>query len=314
MADATTTGCHRRRSIFTIALAVITVATVVVPAHEAHANKPVKRCTVTTTTVKTLFGGVSHLKIVKQCVYSDEHDGDSASSGPPTRTLVCGASTPDPCGTGDVRACFVRDPATGRPAPAAPFATQTLIKGTWSKPTIWCPGDPAPAAALAGLRAQAQRLLPRVRIGSAWTDTALVNAEVVLWADTDTDRALNAASVLGQRVQLRIAFEHARWDFGDGDHDSTTEPGKVYDGKRDPCDTAQCARYYGHTYLHTGRMTITLAITWRARFSLDGGATWSDIDEPITGPPASTSSSSSRRAAFSSPTRAETERRSGNQC
>lgn len=282
MADSIQTRSWIARLIMTALFAIAWCGPPSLNPRSAQATGPGKQCTITTTTVKTLFGGTSHLKIVKQCVLVDPGGaGGSADSGPPTRTVVCGATKPDPCaGGGDqVHQCF-GSALTG----STPFATQTRVKAKWSRPQIWCPGAPAPAAALAGLREQAQRLLPKVRVGSAWTDTALVNAEVILWADTGTKRPLNAAKVLGQQVRLRIGFEHADWDFGDGKHDSTTDPGKIYDAKHDPCNTKQCEHYYGHTYLHTGTVTVTLAVTWSAQFSLNGGISWTDIDGPITGP------------------------------
>ena len=124
----------------------------------------------------------------------------------------------------------------------------------------------------------------KIQIGSAWTHTALINAETVLWAATDPDRTLPTATVVGRRVQLRIAFDHANWDFGDGTTDTTTDPGQPY-SKADPCTTAQCAQYYGHTYRSTGPATITLTVAWHAEFSLDNGATWTAVDTvPLTGP------------------------------
>jgi hypothetical protein len=157
------------------------------------------------------------------------------------------------------------------------------VNGRWVNPTIWCPGDAQPVATLAAIRAQLLRLLPTVAIGAAWTTTTLVNAQTVLWAATTSVRDLGTAAVVGIPVHLRISLDHADWNFGDGHTDRPTTPGKPYDSADDPCHTAQCPHYYGHTYAHTGAMIITLAVTWRARFSLDG-TNWTDIADDIAGP------------------------------
>lgn len=240
--------------------------------------------------MKTGLLGVDHLGVTGVC---PGDDSGSSSKAPPSRTLVCGqrgskADAPlvKACGGGNqyagIGACGRS--VNGQPALAAPFATAPVVHGRLGKPQVWCPGDVVPALAQAAIRAEAIRLLPHVRIGSAWSTTALVNAEAVLWADTDAHRDLAAAHVLGTDVRVRITFAHASWDFGDGEHDTTADPGKAYDRAHDPCDTKQCAHYYGHTYLHTGHRTMSLTVTWTAEFSLDAGATWTDLAQPITGP------------------------------
>ena len=40
-----------------------------------------------------------------------------------------------------------------------------------------------------------------------------------------------------------------------------------------------------HTYADTGKVTISLTVAWHAQFSLDNGATWTDVDTvALTGP------------------------------
>jgi hypothetical protein len=177
--------------------------------------------------------------------------------------------------------CIATD-KTGKQTELDAFATLTLVNGRWADPVVWCPANARPALDLAGLRDRAERLLPKVGIGSAWTTVALVNAETVLWAGTGPDRSLPSVTILGRAVQLRIHFDRADWDFGDGSTDTTADPGKPYDSHGDPCRTAQCLDYYGHTYAQTGVMTITLTVTWHAQYRL--GATWTDIAGTITGP------------------------------
>jgi hypothetical protein len=218
---------------------------------------------------------------------SDTATGNGQSDfyvpSPRTRTLTCGyPSSLDngfwnaQCGT------MMRCPK----GPA--FGTQIQQNGQWVLLNTWCAGDPvnAPARVVttAALRQQVLRLLPTVRIGSAWTTRALVNAETILWAETSARRSLGTVTVVGRQVGLRIGFDHADWSFGDSATDTTTDPGKPYT-KSDPCETAQCPDYYGHTYTDTGHVTITLTVAWHAEFSLDNGATWTAVDPAaLTGP------------------------------
>jgi len=172
---------------------------------------------------------------------------------------------------------------TGQLTSTPGFVTQTRSGTGWSKAVFWCPGDALPALNQAAIRAQALRLLPPVSIGSAWTTTALANAETLLWADTPAHRRLPTVHLLGRTVALELDLVRATWDFGDGHADTTSTPGKPYDQVHDPCRSAQCPDYYGHTYTSTGIKIITLAVTWHAAYSLDGH-TWNDIDTPIAGP------------------------------
>jgi hypothetical protein len=165
------------------------------------------------------------------------------------------------------------------------YATFVLSGGTWVLQNVWCPATAQPIPTTEALREQAIRLLPKVQIGSAWTHRAIVNAQTVLWATTDANRTLPTATVVGRRVRLRIAFDHANWNFGDGATDTTTDPGKPYDETGDPCAGARCPDYYGHTYTTRGAVTVTLTVAWHAEFSLNNGTTWTAIDAaPLTGP------------------------------
>jgi hypothetical protein len=209
----------------------------------------------------------------------------SASSGPQTKTLICGSPSSQDNALWDARC----GPPRACPGGLA-FATFIEQHGQWVLLSSWCPGQAAnarpPVPTAADLREQVLRLLPTVRIGSAWTARALVNAETVLWAQTDANRNLGTVTVVGRQVALKIAFDHADWDFGDGATDQTTDPGKAY-SRADPCNTAQCADYYGHTYRDVGPVAITLTVAWHAQFSLDNGTTWTDVDAaPLAGPQA----------------------------
>ena len=129
------------------------------------------------------------------------------------------------------------------------------------------------------------RLLPSVQIGSAWSHRALVNAETILWADTGASRTLRTVNVVGRRVQLRIAFDHANWSFGDQHTDTTTDPGKPYVEGRRCIAGASAPATTGTPTTDVGPVTITLSVAWHAEFSLDNGNTWTDVDAaPLTGP------------------------------
>ncbi len=120
----------------------------------------------------------------------------------------------------------VTDPKKKTPEDA--YATFVQANGRWVLQSVWCPATAQPIPTTQALREQVLRLLPSVQIGSAWTHRALVNAETILWADTGASRTLRTVNVVGRRVHLRIAFDHANWNFGDQHTDTTTDPGKPY--------------------------------------------------------------------------------------
>lgn len=223
------------------------------------------------------------------CYVKSHASGPSHGSAPKTRTVSCGRRAPVDIGRwnpacGAPQTCVQVDPKTRQRTVVDAFGTETWVNGHWSKPVVWCPGLPLPVINVTALRQQAIRLLPAVQIGAAWSTTALVNAQTILWADTNTSRGLGTVTVLGQQVALRVSFRDASWDFGDGQRATAATPGKPYDQQHDPCRTPQCPHYFGHTYTQTGALTITLTVTWHAEFSLDGGASWTDIAGDITGP------------------------------
>jgi hypothetical protein len=210
-----------------------------------------------------------------------------------TRVVDCGhpqahdiASSWNPA-CGKPIECILTDRASGKTRQVDAMGTETRVNGHWSKPVVWCPAEADPVPTVADIREQAIRLLPSVEPGKASTDPALVNTETIFWAATSPNRVLPTATVVGRRVQLRIAFESARWNFGDGATDTTTDPGKVYDDTNDPCRTVHCPDYYTHTYTTTGAMQVTLTVTWRAGYRIAGGG-WNDLPEPITGPTSTT--------------------------
>jgi hypothetical protein len=130
-------------------------------------------------------------------------------------------------------------------------------------------------------RQAAEKLLPHPVIGTAPTGHAtLVNIETVLWVDTSADRTLGTVTLLGRRVALRAHLQRVDWTFGDHASDATEGPGRAYSA-HDPCRTAQCPNYFGHTYRHTGSVTISAQLTWTGQFQVDGGA-WQNIPGTVT--------------------------------
>ncbi len=217
------------------------------------------------------------------------HGSGGSSAGPRVKTIECGIPSSKDNGFWDKRCgapktCLDPDPKAAPHSLIAAWATLIQQNGRWVLQSVWCPATTDPIPTTEALRQQVLRLLPAVAIGSAWTTRALVNAEAIFWAETDANRSLPTATVVGRNVRLRIAFDHADWNFGDGATDTTTDPGTPYTDSN-PCDTAQCPGYYGHTYTDTGPVAITLTVAWNAQFSLDGGTTWTDVDAvALTGP------------------------------
>jgi hypothetical protein len=154
----------------------------------------------------------------------------------------------------------------------------------WVAVRDWCPqagGVPGAGA----VRDRVVKLLPVVAARS--TDAAtLVNIQTIVWADTPIRRSLGRVRVAGQPVWVRLVFARARWEFGDGDADTTATPGKVYDPDTDACASVMCPDYYGHVYRTTGVMTVRVRVAWRASYSLDGTHFQPVDPAPLTGPPA----------------------------
>lgn len=235
------------------------------------------------------FGGTEGVMIGGQCQPASGGSHTTTVSRP-TRRVSCGAPAGQDLSTsnqvcGRAYTCWVNDPKRGRVLEAA-YGVFVEQNGAWVLESVWCPNQAKPVPTAAALRQEVLRLLPTVAVGVAWKTMALVNAETVLWAATDAHRSLGNVTIIGRKVGLRIGFDHANWDFGDGSTDTASSPGKAYTDA-DPCHTAQCADYYGHTYTDTGERTIRLTVAWNAEFSLDGGRTWAPVDQaPLTGPQA----------------------------
>src|SRR5215471_7822259 len=202
------------------------------------------------------------------------------------RLIACGTSTrANLVAMGDVNAaqdsgmcgsvvmCDAQTQATG--VPHQQYVR--MVKqpdGTWSTTGSECdPVSNAPPPAVTPLMVwqQAQRLIPTAPIGLAPRHDTLVNMETIMWVATARQRTLPTVVILGRPVSVQISVDHVTWDFGDGRTGTSNGPGRPYDAAHDPCKTAQCADYDGHTYTTTGHLTVTATVTWKATFQVDGG-------------------------------------------
>lgn len=135
--------------------------------------------------------------------------------------------------------------------------------------------------------AQVRKLVPHPAIGIAPPGgRSLVNIQTLLWVDAAADQSLGTVTLLGHRVGLRIHVQRVDWDFGDGQTETTAEPGRKYD-PGDPCSTVTCRGYWGHVYTTTGAMTVFAQVTWSGEFRVGAGA-WTPIAGAVTGPSVAT--------------------------
>jgi hypothetical protein len=158
--------------------------------------------------------------------------------------------------------------------------------GSWSLGGSVCQQPARPQVTGALVRQEVARLVPRAAIGVAPQQATLVNIQTIMWVGTAEQRVLAPLTILGRRVVVTLRFDHVDWAFGDGQSDSSTTPGKAYDGANAPCTTVNCPGYYGHTYVGTGAMTVTAQAGWVASFAVDGGPAVT-IPGTVTGPLAS---------------------------
>jgi hypothetical protein len=209
------------------------------------------------------------------------------SSGPRTVYTDCGPRVTEGGGLPGNGACsLVRQVCAlgpGQAGDGAAFTTQVAVTGSQVATNCRVDTRPRPAAPVVTartVRAQVIRLVPRPLIGTAPVGgSTLVQIETVLWVDTAPVRDLGTVALLGHRVAIRASVQAVAWSFGDARTDTTSGPGKAYSAA-DPCRTAQCPAYFGHTYTQTGRVTVRAQITWSGSFRVDGGA-WRAIPGPV---------------------------------
>jgi hypothetical protein len=238
------------------------------------------------------FGGTNGVVINGNCVQFNAAGGGAKVVD--SKTFDCGRVTraSDVLGRwnpecGSPKPCSMTDPTDPtKQIPTDTYATmQKAADGTWSiVASFWCPSNATPMPDAGAIRDQVIKLLPAVPVGVIHPHLSLVNVQEILWAPTTATKDLGTVTVITTPVRVKLAFEHADWDFGDNTTATTTQPGKIYHPE-DPCPTAQCPDYFGHTYTNTGPKTITLTITWTGQYSTNNGQTWTTITGgPLTSP------------------------------
>lgn len=87
---------------------------------------------------------------------------------------------------------------------------------------------------------------------------------------TSTAPITRTVTLLGQRVTLEATPSRYRWEFGDGEATSTTEPGAPYPGLE-----------VTHDYLRKGTYRPRLATTYSGRYRVGNGG-WRTIPGTVT--------------------------------
>ncbi|HEX8305478.1 MAG TPA: hypothetical protein VF612_11420 [Jatrophihabitans sp.] len=175
---------------------------------------------------------------------------------------------------------------TGFPCPPVPgtpnphqFITVISLDNTAVPIAAWCAGAAAPMPSTAALRDEVIRLLRPPALGvSPSTGTALINLRTLFWVNTPTQVRLGRATLIGFPVDLRITYDRAEFDFGDGTADTLTTPGAAYHPAH---DCGPCADRFGHNYTTRGTVTVTARVYWHAQFRIATGA-WTDIPGDVT--------------------------------
>jgi len=151
------------------------------------------------------------------------------------------------------------------------FRTQGA-DGYWSEWQIYrdytCPTD---APLLAAIQREWTQLHPQPSDIALQPNTGWVIATVPTVAMAGDATRLHQATLLGAAVDIRATASGYRWDWGDGSHTQTSDPGRPY-----PHATLT------HTYPHaSAAATVALTTTWTGQFRINGGA-WMPFDSTIT--------------------------------
>lgn len=100
-------------------------------------------------------------------------------------------------------------------------------------------------------------------------DETLVNFDTIFY--TDAQPITRTLTLLGQRVTLDITPSSFRWTYGDGSEETTSVPGAPYPQK-----------VVTHRYPHAHTTVAAhVAVTWTARYSVNGGAS-RPVDGTVT--------------------------------
>jgi hypothetical protein len=194
-------------------------------------------------------------------------DLPGGSGGSPVVVIDCGYATATDDHTRWNPACgptgFPCPPVPGAPNPHQ-FITVISLANTAIPIAAWCAGAATPMPSTAALRDEVIRLLRPPALGvSPDTGTALINLRTLFWVNTPTQINLGQATLIGFPVQLRITYDRAEFDFGDGATDTlAATPGVPYNPTR-------------------ATRTITAHIYWHAQFRITNQP-WTDIPGTVT--------------------------------
>lgn len=122
----------------------------------------------------------------------------------------------------------------------------------------------------------AQELLDQVPVPdmdiSANPDLGLVALPSWFWINGYDGAPITASESLGGiTVDVEISPQQYNWDFGDGGTLETTSPGQPYPTESDVQYT------YEQSSLDAGAFRVTVAITFSARYRVNGGS-WESLD------------------------------------
>ncbi len=131
----------------------------------------------------------------------------------------------------------------------------------------FCPND---APLLAAIEREWTQLKPQPSDIALQPNTGWVIATVPTVAMAADAPRLHAATLLGAAVDIRATASGYNWQWGDGSHTATTDPGRPY-----PNATLT------HTYPHApDAANVALTTTWTGEFRINGGP-WQDFDTTI---------------------------------
>jgi hypothetical protein len=171
-----------------------------------------------------------------------------------TRSINCGRTQNklvtdqwNPACIGHERECFLDPPLVPARIDADVYGIQQqAADGTWLFLNTYCAGPPGPPVLdPQAIREQILSLLPVVAIGASSAPFTLVNLETITWADTAKERPLGPITVVGQQVWIKLTYDHATWNYGDGTTENRKTPGNAYPSKG-KCSSKLCASYDGH--------------------------------------------------------------------
>ncbi|MGC4174721.1 hypothetical protein [Demequina sp.] len=150
----------------------------------------------------------------------------------------------------------------GTPAQLPIWVRTQNADGTWTDWSIYrdysCPQD---AALLAAINREWTELQPQPSDINLQPNTGWVIATVPTIAMAGDEPRLHQATLLGADVEILATASDYRWEWGDGSHTATSDPGQPY-----PNATLT------HTYPHASdRATVALTTTWTGEYRVNGG-------------------------------------------